>query len=166
MLSTGTRTQTSRTDRRSQRCGLLLVGCLLLTSVLSPYPVLGAGLAPSQVVRLWILFYGQQDTLHAAGFTTARFRGGESPSLWAVKTQAVLHSADYHHLGGEIVSAALTETSATIVLAAKVHRRSGTSTQTETYSLQRQGGRWLIDRLEITDQVPHNPAEEADALEV
>jgi len=132
---------------------LLFVSFLLLTCARSPYPVEGAGLAPSQVVRLWILFYGQQDTLHAAGFTTAQFRQGEAPEVWAVKTHAALHQVDYQHLGGDIVAATISETEATIVLAAKVHTRLGTITQTETYRLHCQRGRWLIDRLEITDAI-------------
>ena len=166
MLSTGTRTRTTRTDRRSQRWGLLLVSLLLLAHMLSPQLGEGAGLAPSQVVRLWILFYGQQDTLHAAGFTTAGFRHGEAPDVWAVKTHSVLHLLDYQHLGGEIVTAAISETAATIVLAAKIHTRLGTITQTETYHLQYQAGRWLIDRLEITDEVLQEHDPEDNALEV
>jgi hypothetical protein len=58
---------------------------------------------------------------------------------------------DYQHLGGEIVSAALTGTTAMIVLAASSHTRRDTITQTETYHLQRHDNRWLIDPLEITD---------------
>src|SRR5262249_42715798 len=115
----------------------------------------GAGLTPSQVVRLWIAFYGQQDTLHAAGFTTARFRQGQAPAVWAAHMYTVLHQVDYQHLGGQIVSAAVSETEATIVLGATIHTRLGTLTQTETYRLQRHRGRWLIDRLEVTAQVRH-----------
>jgi hypothetical protein len=91
--------------------------------------------------------------LHAVGFITARFRQGEVPSVWAVKMQAALHRLDYQHRGGEIVAVTLSETTATVVLAATIYTRLGTLTQTETYRLQRQAGRWLIDQLEITDQV-------------
>ena len=157
---------TSRIDCRSQGWKLFLVSFLLLASVLSPSPVEGAGLAPSQVVRLWIRFYGQQDTLPAAGFTTAGFRKGEPPAVWAAKAHAVLHCVDYQHLGGEIMSATLSETTATIILAATIHTRRGTTTQTETYHLRRQDGRWLIDQLEITDQVRQEPGVENTFLEV
>jgi len=162
MLSDGTRAKAFRTDRRSQRWELLLVSFVFLTCTLSSRSVEGAGLAPSQVVRLWILFYGQHDTLHAAGFTTAGFRQGETPAVWAAKTHAVLRRVDYQHLGGEIVSAALSETTATIVLAAKVHTQLGTIAQTETYRLQRDAGRWLIDQLEVTDVVRQEPDRQDD----
>jgi hypothetical protein len=166
MLSTTIRTPAFQTDCRPwmQRRGLVSV--LLFACTLLPRPVAGAGLTPSQVVRLWIAFYGQQDTLHAAGFTTAGFRHGDAPDIWAVKTLSVLHLLDYHHLGGEIVTAAISETAATIVLAAKIHTRLGTITQTETYRLQHQAGRWLIDRLEITDEVLQEHDPEDNALEV
>ena len=153
MRSAGTRASISGMHRRSQQWGLALVCFWLLTRALSPYSVEGAGLAPSQVVRLWILFSSQHDMLHAAGFTTARFRQGEVPSVWAVKMQAALHCLDYQHRGGEIVAVTLSETTATVVLTATIHTRLGTLPQTETYCLQRQAGRWLIDRLEVTDQV-------------
>src|SRR4051794_25685351 len=166
MLFSGVKAQASRTDRRpgAQRgklfCFLLFVCLLLRPSGAS------AGLAPSQVVRLWIMFYGQQDTLRAAGFTTVQFRQGEAPAVWAVKTHLALHLVEYQHLGGEIVTTTLSETAATIVLAAKIHTRLGTTAQTETYHLQRQGGRWLIDRLEVTDQVPQEPDHRDDSREI
>jgi len=166
MLPTGIKNTASRLDRWARLQRWVLLSVLLFVCTLLPHPVAGAGLAPSQVVRLWILFYGQQDTLHAAGFTTAGFRHGEAPDVWAVKTHSVLHLLDYQHLGGEIVTAALSETAATIVLAATIHTRLGTITQTETYRLQHQAGRWLIDRLEITDEVLHEPDHEDNSLEV
>jgi hypothetical protein len=156
MLSVGIRAQRASMVRRWPRRGRLLVGVLLLTWALSAAPGVGAGLSPSQVVRLWLVFYGQQDTLHAAGFTTARFRQGQVPAVWAAHMFAMLHQVDYQHLGGEIISAAVSETEATIVLRATVHTRQGTSTQTETYRLQRYAGRWLIDRLEVTEQGHHD----------
>jgi len=160
MRSAGIRAQIPSLDCRSSRWRLRLVSCVLLTCSLSPYLVEGAGLAPSQVVRLWILFYGQQDTLHAAGFTTAGFRQGQAPAVWAAHMYAALHQVDYQHLGGEIVTAAVSETEATLVLEAMNRTRLGLMTQTETYCLQRHAGQWLIDRLEVTDQVRHGPAPE------
>ena len=162
MFPMGTRVQTSLLDHRRGRWRVALVSCLLLASWHSPFPVEGAGLAPSQVVRLWIVFYGQQDPLHAAGFTTAGFRQDEAPVVWAAKAYAALRELDYQHLGGEIVTAAVSETEATIILAATIHTRLGLMTQTETYRLQQHAGRWLIDRLEVSDQALQEPERQND----
>jgi hypothetical protein len=166
MFPTDTRTQALGTDRRPGMQRGKLFSFVLFVCLLLPPPGASAGLAPSQVVRLWITFYGQQDTLRAAGFTTVQFRHGEPPEVWAAKTHLALHLVEYQHLGGEIVTTTLSETAATIVLAAKIHTRLGTTAQTETYHLQRQGGRWLIDRLEVTDQVPQEPDHRDDSREI
>jgi hypothetical protein len=166
MRSVDIRARAPSLDRRSPRWWLRLVSCLLLTWFLSASSVEGAGLAPSQVVRLWIVFLDQHDTLHAAGFTTAGFRQGEAPAVWAAHTYAVLHWVHYHHLGGEIVTAAVSEMEATIVLGATIHTRLGTITQKETYRLRRHVGRWLIDGLEVTDQVRHGHNPEDNSREV
>jgi hypothetical protein len=166
MLLSGIRAQSSKTDRLRGMRRWKLFSFVLFVCLLLPSSGAGAGLAPSQVVRLWIIFYGQQDTLRAAGFTTAQFRHGEAPEVWAVKTHLALHLVEYQHLGGEIVTAAVSQTAATIVLAAKIHTRLGTTAQTETYHLLHQGDRWLIDRLEVTDQVPQDSDHEDNSLEV
>jgi len=166
MRSTGPGPLASQQDRRQRRKRRALVSCVLCMFLLSSVPARGTGLAPSQVVRLWILFYGQQDTLHAAGFTTVGFRQGEAPAVWAAKTYAVLHWVDYQHLGGEIVSAAVSAMETTIVLRAMIRTRLGIITQTETYHLQRHAGRWLIDRLEVTDQVRHGHDDKDNSREV
>jgi hypothetical protein len=107
---------------------------------------------PGEVVMAWTRLYGQ-DTAKAALLTTERFRGGEPPQPWAKRVQQALEEISYRHLGGMIESETVRGDSAVVVLKASIVAVDGISTQREIYTLNRVGGRWLIDELRVEDEV-------------
>jgi len=109
-------------------------------------------ITPREVVTAWTRLYGQ-DTAKAALLTTERFRGGESPQPWAKRVQQALEEISYRHLGGMIESETVRGDSAVVVLKASIVAVDGISTQREIYTLNRVGGRWLIDELRVEDEV-------------
>jgi len=111
-----------------------------------------ADLTPGEVVRQWIQLYGQ-DTVRAAALTTEHFRKGEQPQEWAKRIQRELEAIDYQHLVGEITEETLNGKLATVTVHAGIVAIDGVSTQTEIYTLKRVHSRWLIDHLEVTDEI-------------
>jgi len=107
---------------------------------------------PQTVVQQWMALYSK-DTARAATLTTPRFRDGEAASGWARKTQGALQEIQYEHQGGSIVTATLTGDTAIVTVNARISAIDGVSTQTEVYTLQRLRGHWLIDALEVQDEV-------------
>jgi len=67
--------------------------------------------------------------------------------------QAVLREIDYQHLGGEVVEEGVSGDTAIVTLHGRIAALDGISTQTERYRLKRIEGRWLIDTLEVRDEV-------------
>ena len=129
----------------------LVVGVAGMLCLLLP-PLHKADLAPGEVVTQWTQLYGQ-DTTRAALLTTERFRKGEEPQAWGARLQAALQEIGYHHLTGELVEEQVTEEVATITLKARIVAIDGVSLQREVYTLKRVRGWWLIDSLEVTDEV-------------
>ncbi|MGE0682434.1 MAG: hypothetical protein AB7P69_16230 [Candidatus Binatia bacterium] len=107
---------------------------------------------PSLTVLRWMALYGE-DTAQAATLTTLYFRNGDKASVWARKTQAVLETIKYEHLGGEIVNETITGETAVVTVKARISAAHGVSTQTEVYTLRRIKGQWFIDELEVKNEV-------------
>lgn len=108
--------------------------------------------SPGEVVQAWTRLYGQ-DTARAAGLTTDRFRRGEAPGKWARRTQRALQDIGYRHLGGEIIEEKITGEVTTVILKACIVAVDGVSVQKEVYTIKRVEGRWLIDTLEVKDEI-------------
>lgn len=107
---------------------------------------------PSDVVQTWTRLYGK-DTAQASFLTTERFRVGKSRREWTETTRRLLEVIGYAHLGGEVESEMITGEGAMVVLKARIVAVDGVSLQTEVYTLRRVRTRWLIDEVEVRDEV-------------
>jgi len=136
---------------------LFLLGVL---SLFSPVPFTQAEtLPPEAVVKQWTKLYGR-DTIAAGRLTTDSFRGGTSPQVWGEKTQTFLKSFGYQHLGGKILSVQTSTAKASIVLRALIAAGDGVSWKRETYTLKRVGNQWLIDALDVKEDVEEDITDE------
>jgi hypothetical protein len=107
---------------------------------------------PEAVVKQWTKLYGR-DTVAAGRLTTDSFRGGNSSQAWGEKTQTFLKSFGYQHLGGKILSAQVSGAKASIILRALIASGDGLSWKRETYTLKRVGSQWLIDAIDVKEDV-------------
>lgn len=126
---------------------VLLMALFLLTAAVSAEEP-----SPSVAVLSWTRLYGQE-TSRAALLTTDRFRQREHVHVWADRTQRILQQIGYHHLGGQVVKEVVREETATVFLKARIRTLIGVTEQQELYTLRRVDGQWLIDSLEIRDEV-------------
>jgi len=131
----------------------LAAGLVLLTALfLFTASVSAEELSPSAAVLSWTRLYGQETT-RAALLTTDRFRQREHVHVWAERTHHILQQIGYHHLGGQVVKEVVREGTATVFLKARIRTLIGVTEQTEIYTLRQVGGQWLIDSLEVRDEV-------------
>ncbi|MBI3301034.1 MAG: hypothetical protein HYZ72_03000 [Deltaproteobacteria bacterium] len=65
----------------------------------------------------------------------------------------MLRKIGYQHLGGQRVKEVVRGGTATVVVKARIRTLVGITEQTEVYLLKRMEGRWLIDHLEVQDEV-------------
>ena len=89
------------------------------------------------------------ENLMGVAYRTGAVRLRASPREPALRFARVC----YDHLAGELVEEQVTEEVATITLTARIVAIDGVSLQREVYTLKRVRGRWLIDDLEVKDEV-------------
>jgi hypothetical protein len=107
---------------------------------------------PQAVVQQWMALYGT-DTLQGAALTTTRFREGKDATAWATRTHLLLQEIKYERLEGAIVSSTILGDTAVVTVRARISAIDGVATHTELYTLQQLNGQWLIDALEVKDEV-------------
>lgn len=104
------------------------------------------------MVQVWIRLYGTE-TARAAEWTTPHFRNGKSVQDWAAALQPRRAAIGYAHLGGEIMSVHSSGACTMVTIQARIAAVDGISLQEERYLLKRERGQWLIDALEIAEEV-------------
>ena len=127
---------------------------LLLVTALSIYAGIGYAQEKSavQVVTLFVEQYGGPQMDELAEYTTPSFRGNKPKSVWVVDTWRALKKLKYEKLTSTVVGSKVTSDKAIVVTEAKIKTAAGEVAQRELYYLVKQGKRWLIDDLRVTDE--------------
>lgn len=108
--------------------------------------------SPEDTVMEWIKVYGT-DQDRAAQLTTNDFRDGEPKLAWAYRTYTILRLVGYRHLGGTVIGKVIDDNRAVVVLQANISTVIGKVHQKEIYVLIRKDAHWLIDDLNVFDEV-------------
>jgi hypothetical protein len=125
---------------------------LLAQILLSLLIIACGGPLPGDVVREWIKVYGK-DMDRAAQLTTLAFRNGKPRSLWAMQTHKNLTQIKYKHLGGAVIKKETKGKRSVVILQSRIYAIGGYADQKEIYYLKRLDGRWLIDDIEVSDEI-------------
>ena len=107
---------------------------------------------PVEVVTLFMEGYGGPQMDEIAEYTTAHFRDNKPKSVWVVDTWKALHQLKYQKLKSSVINSKATGDKAVVVTEARIRTAAGEVTQKEIYYLIKQGERWLIDDLQVTDE--------------
>ena len=108
--------------------------------------------SPVEVVTLFTEGYGGPQMDEIAEYTTPHFRDNKPKSVWVVDTWKALHQLKYQKLHSSIVDSKVSGDKAVVVTEAKIRTAAGEVTQKEIYYLVKQGERWLIDELQVTEE--------------
>ena len=111
-----------------------------------------ATVSPPDIVHRWTLLYGRK-TVEAAALTTQHFRKGKSEKSWGEQIQRALGSRDFLHLGGQVIEQRILEETAILLFISTLRTDEGSSKQVERYTLKWLGGQWLIDRIEVVEEI-------------
>ena len=105
-----------------------------------------------EVVQFFNKSYGGPFMDEIANYTTPKFRDNRPKSVWVVDTWKSLNKLKYERLNSSIVDTKVKGDKAIVVIEAKIKTAAGEVTQKEIYYLIREGRRWLIDELIVTDE--------------
>ena len=108
--------------------------------------------SPLEVVKLFDKAYGGPCMDEIADYTTPKFRDNKPKSVWVVDTWKTLRKIKFQKLNCSVVHTKIKGDKAVVITEAKIKTVVGETTQKEIYYLIRQGERWLIDELIITDE--------------
>ena len=87
-----------------------------------------------------------------ADYTTPSFRNNKPKSVWVVDTWKTLKDIQYERLNSSVIESKVKGDKAIVVVEAKIKAVAGEVTQKEIYYLVKEGERWLIDELAVTDE--------------
>ena len=87
-----------------------------------------------------------------ADYTTPRFRDNKPKSVWVVDTWKTLRKVKFQRLNYSVIDTKTKGDKAIIILEAKIRTVVGETAQKEIFYLVKEGDRWLIDELIITDE--------------
>jgi len=134
--------------RRTKICCPILITLLLIN--------LGIGLAqsksPIEVVKLFDKCYGRPCMDEIANYTTPKFRDNKPKSVWVVDTWKTLKEIKYEKLNSSVIDTKVKDDKAIVVAETKIKTVAGETTQKDIFYLIKQGERWLIDELIVTDE--------------
>ena len=108
--------------------------------------------SPLEVVQLFDKCYGGPLMDEIADYTTPSFRDNEPKSVWVVDTWKTLKDIQYERLNSSVIDSQVKGDKAVVILEAKIKTAAGEVSQKEIYYLLREGERWLIDELTVTDE--------------
>jgi hypothetical protein len=108
--------------------------------------------SPLQLVNLFDKCYGSPCMDEIADYTTPEFRDKKPKSVWVVDTWKTLKEIDYARLNSSVVEQKVKADKAIVIIEATIKTAAGQVTQKEIYYLIKQGGKWLIDELVVTDE--------------
>ena len=87
-----------------------------------------------------------------ANYTTPKFRDNKPKSVWVVDTWKTLHKLKFQKLNCSVIHTKTKGDKAVVITEAKIKTVVGEATQKEIFYLVKEGERWLIDELVITDE--------------
>ena len=105
-----------------------------------------------EVVKLFDKCYGGPLMDEIADYTTPSFRNNKPKSVWVVDTWKTLKDIQYERLNSSVIESKVKGDKAIVVVEAKIKAVAGEVTQKEIYYLVKEGERWLIDELAVTDE--------------
>jgi hypothetical protein len=108
--------------------------------------------SPLEVVNLFDKCYGGPRMDEIADYTTPEFRDNKPKSVWVVVTWKTLKDIGFERLNSSVVEQKVKDDKPIVIIDAKIRTAAGEVTQKEIYYLVRQGERWLIDELIVTDE--------------
>ena len=87
-----------------------------------------------------------------ADYTAPKFRDNKPKSVWVVDTWKTLREIKFQRLNCSVISTKVKGDKAIVVTEAKIKTVVGETAQKEIYYLVKEGERWLIDELIVTDE--------------
>ncbi len=108
--------------------------------------------SPLEVVKLFDKCYGGPLMDEIADYTTPGFRDNKPKSVWVVDTWKTLQKIQYERVNSSIMHSEIKDDKAVVIMEAKIKAVAGKVTQKEIYYLIREGERWLIDELVVTEE--------------
>ena len=108
--------------------------------------------SPIEVVKLFDKAYGSPSMDEIANYTTPKFRDNKPKSVWVVDTWKTLQKIKYEKLNSSVIDTKVKGDRAVVVTEAKIKTIVGETNQKDIFYLIKQGERWLIDKLIVTDE--------------
>ena len=108
--------------------------------------------SPIEVVKLFDKAYGSPSMDEIANYTTSKFRDNRPKSVWVVDTWKTLKKIKYEKLNSSVIDTKVKGDRAVVVTEAKIKTVVGETSQKDIFYLIKQGERWLIDKLIVTDE--------------
>jgi hypothetical protein len=108
--------------------------------------------SPIEVVKIFDKCYGGPLMDELANYTTPKFRDNKPKSVWVVDTWKTLKKIKYERLNSSVIDTKVKGDRAVVVTEAKIKTVVGETNQKDIFYLIRQGERWLIDELIVTDE--------------
>ena len=87
-----------------------------------------------------------------ANYTTPKFRDNKPKSVWVVDTWKTLKEIKYERLNSSVIDSKVKDDKAIVITEAKIKTVVGETTQKDIFYLVKEGQRWLINRLIVTDE--------------
>lgn len=87
-----------------------------------------------------------------ADYTTPKFRDNKLKSVWVVDTWKTLKEIKYEKLNSSVIDTKVKDDKAIVVTETKIKTVAGDTTQKDIFYLIKQGERWLIDELIVTNE--------------
>ena len=126
---------------------LLIAFLLISSSICYAQPK-----SPIEVVKLFDKCYGRPCMDEIANYTTPKFRDNKPKSVWVVDTWKTLKEIKYEKLNSSVIDTKVKDDKAIVVTETKIKTVVGETTQKDIFYLIKQGERWLIDELIVTDE--------------
>ena len=87
-----------------------------------------------------------------ANYTTSKFRDNKPKSVWVVDTWKTLREIKFQRLNCSVIDTKVKDDKAIVITETKIKTVAGETTQKDIFYLIKQGERWLIDELIVTDE--------------
>jgi len=107
---------------------------------------------PLEIVELFHKCYAKACMDEVADYTTPRFRDNKPKSVWVVDTWKALHKMNYKKLTSTLLDSKVKGQRAVVIVTVKISTVGGDANQKEIFYLVKDGERWLIDELVVTDE--------------
>ncbi len=107
---------------------------------------------PTELVKFFDRAYGTYLMDEIADITTPKFRENKPKSVWVMETWKALKKIKYERLGSSIIKTKVKDNRAVVILQASIRAIAGEVDQKEIYYLVKDGDKWLIDQLIVTEE--------------